>query len=108
MNEILPPRALVLTWVCLLGLLMATLVLAYVPMGPFNLVTGLVISTIKTVLVAVLFMKLLRGPLMIRVAAAAGLFWLSFLFVLSATDYLTRETVPAESYFRNHVTEREP
>jgi|SRR4051812_3132040 cytochrome c oxidase subunit 4 len=90
MREYLPPRSLVLTWIALLGLLTATLTLAYVPMGIYNLIAGLSISTIKAALVVVLFMKLLDTSPIVRVAAAAGLFWLAFLFSLAATDYMTR------------------
>ena len=90
MREYLPPRSFVLTWIALLGLLAATLTLAYVPMGIYNLVAGLVISTIKAALVVVLFMKLLDTSPIVRVAAATGLFWLAFLFTLAATDYMTR------------------
>jgi cytochrome c oxidase subunit 4 len=90
MRELLPSRSLVLTWIALLGLLAATLSLAYVPMGIYNTVTGLGISAIKAALVVVLFMKLLDASPIVRIAAAAGLFWLAFLFALSATDYMTR------------------
>lgn len=90
MSELLPSRSLVLTWIALLGLLAATLVLAYVPMGIYNAVASLGISAIKAVLVVVLFMKLLDTSPVVRAAAAAGLFWLAFLFALSATDYMTR------------------
>jgi cytochrome c oxidase subunit IV len=90
MRELLPPRSLVLTWIALLGLLAATLALAYVPMGIYNTVAGLGISAIKAALVVVLFMKLLDTSPIVRVAAAAGLFWLAFLFALTATDYMTR------------------
>src|SRR4051812_30541629 len=90
MREFLPPRPFVLTWIALLCLLAATLTLAYVPMGIFNIVAGLSISTIKAALVVVLFMKLLDTSPIVRVAAAAGLFWLAFLFTLSAADYMTR------------------
>ena len=97
MRELLPPRSLVLTWIALLGLLAATLALAYVPMGIYNTVAGLGISAIKAALVVVLFMKLLDTSPIVRAAAAAGLFWLAFLFALSATDYMTRNDshVPA-------------
>lgn len=94
MRHALPPLGLLLTWLALLALVAATLGLAYVPMGPFNVVVALVISAIKTALVVVVFMKLFRAAVLTRVAAAAGLFWLAFLFALSGTDYLTRNDVP--------------
>ncbi|WP_448192560.1 hypothetical protein [Azospirillum sp. sgz301742] len=36
-----------------------------------------------------------RASYLTRVAAAAGVFWLAFLFSLGAMDYLTRRDVPA-------------
>ncbi|WP_448192574.1 hypothetical protein [Azospirillum sp. sgz301742] len=89
-----PPRPLLLTWLGLLACLATTLGLAYVPMGPFNLVAALTISAAKTALVLTVFMKLFRASYLTRVAAAAGLFWLAFLFTLASTDYLTRHDVP--------------
>ncbi|MGA1858073.1 cytochrome C oxidase subunit IV family protein [Azospirillum sp. 11R-A] len=90
------PRTYLFTWAALVGLLAATLALAYVPMpGPLNLVLALGISAAKALLVLALFMKLFRAPALTRAAAAAGLFWLAVLFVLSATDYLTRKVEPA-------------
>jgi len=105
MKQYLPPLSLVLAWAALLVLLAATLVLAYVPMGSFNLVVGLAISSLKTLLVIVIFMKLLDSGHLVRFTAAAGLFWLGLLFALGATDYLTRTTVPSGSYTRGPVAE---
>lgn len=93
-----PPRSLLLTWVALLALVAATLGLAYAPMpGPLNLIVAMGISAAKTVLVVVIFMKLLRASALTRAAAVAGLFWLAILFALSATDYLTRTDAPVDT-----------
>jgi cytochrome c oxidase subunit 4 len=103
MRDYLPPLSLVLTWAGLLALLAATLVLAYVPMGSLNLAAGLGISALKALLVVVVFMKLMASGHLVRVTAAAGLFWLALLFALGATDYLTRTTAPTGSYTRGPV-----
>ncbi|UEM01804.1 cytochrome C oxidase subunit IV family protein [Skermanella rosea] len=108
MRENLPPLPLVLAWVALLALLGATLILAYVPMGPFNAVAAIGISVIKALLVVIIFMKLADSGNLVRFAAAAGLFWLAILFSLGATDYLTRTTVPTGSYTRGHLGEESP
>lgn len=105
MRDYLPPLSLVLTWVGLLALLAATLVLAYVPMGSLNLVVALAISVLKTLLVVVLFMKLWDSAHLVRFTAAAGLFWLALLFALGSTDYLTRTTAQTGSYTRGPVSE---
>jgi cytochrome c oxidase subunit IV len=94
MREILPPKALVLTWLGLLACLAATLSFAFVPAGNVNLVVALTISVVKTTLVLVWFIKLPESPYLTWAAAAAGLFWLAILFALTSTDYLTRTMVP--------------
>ena len=82
-----PPR---LTWLALSGLVALTLGLAYAPLGRMGIVVALAIAAVKAGLVVTLFMKLFRGPVLARVAAGAGLFWLAILCSLAATDYLTR------------------
>ncbi len=45
---------------------------------------------VKALLVALVFMKLRRRPL-IRVVAVVGVIWLAILAGLSATDFVSRE-----------------
>jgi cytochrome c oxidase subunit IV len=89
-----PPASVLGPWVALLALLMATLGLAYLPLGAGNLVVSLTIATAKGAIVAAVFMKLVGRPTLRWVFAGAGLFWLSFLFGLSMTDYATRTGWP--------------
>ena len=77
----------------------------YVPMGSFNVVAALAISVLKTLLVVIVFMKLLDSGHLVRFTAVAGLFWLALLFALGVTDYLTRTTAPTGSYTRGPVAE---
>lgn len=77
-----------LTWLALLTLLGLTFGAAHLPLGIFNVVVGLAIASIKVTLVVVIFMGLGRSPSIIRLAAAAGVFWLAILFVLTLTDVL--------------------
>ena len=77
-------------WLALLVLLGITLTAAYMPLGRLNLVTGLAIAAVKAGLVAVVFMQLWSSRPLLRLAAAAGLFWLAILFLLTFTDLVTR------------------
>jgi len=79
-----------LSWLALLALLTITCGGAFLPLGPFNLVLGLAIATIKTTIVLVAFMKLLKSPPLTWIYAGAGLFWLMIMLGLAGTDYLTR------------------
>jgi len=75
-----------LVWLALLVLLGLTFGAAHLPLGGFNVVVGLVIAGIKVALVIVIFMGLGRSAALIRLAAAAGVFWLVILFTLTLTD----------------------
>jgi cytochrome c oxidase subunit 4 len=79
-----------LVWLALLILLCLTVGSAYVPLGAFNNVINLSIAALKAVLVFIFFMHLARSSALLRLAAIAGLFWLSFMFSLTFSDYLTR------------------
>lgn len=79
-----------LIWLALLLLLALTVGSAFLPLGIGNTIVNMAIAGMKAALVVVFFMELSRSSTLIRIAAAAGAFWLSFLFVLSAGDYLTR------------------
>ena len=52
------------------------------------MVAGLVIAAIKVTFVVVIFMGLGHSSALVRVAAAAGVFWLAILFVLTLTDVI--------------------
>ena len=79
-----------LIWAALLLLLLLSLVLAYVPMGLFTPMAGIVIAFIKASLVILLFMELTKSKPLIRLAAMAGAVFLAALFTLTLADVLTR------------------
>jgi caa(3)-type oxidase subunit IV len=81
-------------WIALNGLLLLTLGSAYIQLGIGNLVANLAIATAKAGLVALYFMQLRSERAIIRLAAAAGLLWLLFLFILTFADVLTRGPRP--------------
>ncbi len=49
------------------------------------------ISIVKTVLIALVFMEMSYNKGVVRVFAGAGLVWLFLLFLLTLTDFLTRD-----------------
>ncbi len=77
-------------WLGLLALLGATIGAAYAPLGRLSVALNLLIAGLCVGLIAILFMNLARSSALVRVAAAAGIFWLLFLFIMTAGDYLTR------------------
>lgn len=77
-------------WGGLLLLLGTTLMYAYIPQAPFKLGASLGIAAAKALLIASLFMQLRRATALVRMAALAGVVWISFLYVIAFADYLTR------------------
>lgn len=90
-----PVRHAALVWVALMLLLSLTVGSAFIPMGAGNAAVNLLIAVLKTGLVALFFMGLRRSQAVLRMVAAAGLFTLLLLFVLSGLDYATRIIHPA-------------
>jgi caa(3)-type oxidase subunit IV len=77
-------------WLALCAALATTCIVAYLPLGTFNIVVSLLIAGFKAVLIGVVFMKLSdRNPLL-RLAACAGPLWVFVMFLLLGADYLTR------------------
>lgn len=89
-------RPLVLTWLALLVLLLATAGAAFLKLGWGNTAVSLAIALVKALLVAIVFMRLRRAPALLRIAAVTGAATLALLFVLSTADYATRPELPAQ------------
>ena len=77
-------------WLALVALALASLAMAYVPLGRGNMAVAIGISCLKMLLIAAFFMRLRQAEGLRRLAAAACLLWLAFLFALTFTDLLTR------------------
>ena len=88
-------RHILVAWVALLLLMLASLASSYVPLGWGNAAAGAVIATIKSGIVVVLFMGLLRERVVVRIVAAAALGTWCLLLVLGGLDELTRPQQPA-------------
>jgi cytochrome c oxidase subunit IV len=110
-----PPRALVISWLALLGLLTLTVFLAYQPLAGLNFAAALTIASVKVVIVAAIFMELRERNAVIIAVASAGLFWLAILIWLSGIDFITRtaawhrdwkDSYPFHRLF--HISDRPP
>lgn len=84
-----------IAWIALLALMFASLGSAYLPLGVWNAVAGLAIAAIKSAIVLVVFMGLVRSSAMVRLAAATALAMWLLLAGLSGVDYGTRPHEPA-------------
>lgn len=78
----------------LLGLLALTWSVAYINLGPFNLIIALAIAITKAILIALFFMHIQGSSRLLHLAAVAGVMWLLILISLTLSDYFTRGWVP--------------
>jgi cytochrome c oxidase subunit 4 len=89
------PRPFVLAWLLLLVLAGASAGTAFLGLGVWATVVQFGIAAIQVAIVFILFMRL-KGPASLKwVFAAAGFFWLLFLYGLTMTDYASRNGWPS-------------
>ena len=94
MEEVTQPKVYVRTCVVLLALLALTWAIAYVDLGPFNLIVALAVAIAKAIVIALFFMHIKGSSRLLHLAAVAGMIWLLFLISLTLGDYITRGWVP--------------
>ncbi len=74
----------------LMVLLVLTVGVAEVNLGPLNFTVAMVISVAKTVLIMLFFMHVRYSSRLVQLFAAAGFGWLMIMVLLTMSDYLTR------------------
>jgi cytochrome c oxidase subunit 4 len=79
-----------LAWIALIALFALTLSAAYVPLGGGNFAAHLVIAAIMIGVLVTFLMDLQNAKTLVRIVAAAGLFWTILMFALTFNDYLSR------------------
>ena len=92
MSEHIVPRS---TYYVIFGLLMfctyLTVQVAYFDLGAFNAVAALAIAVFKATLVVLFFMHVRYSSHLVQFFAGATFFWLAILFVMTLSDYFSRE-----------------
>lgn len=83
-------RVLWMIYVVLMILLIATVVVAYLPFGRMNLVLASLIAVTKAGLVIWFFMHLRETQRLVGILFGASLFMILVAAILSFADYLTR------------------
>ena len=79
-----------LIWLVLIVLFAVSLGSAYLPLGTGNVAINLVIAAVMIALLVIFLMDLRNSKVLIRIVAAAGLFWTILMFALTFNDYLSR------------------
>jgi cytochrome c oxidase subunit IV len=93
-ENVVNPRIYIWTCIALLALLVLTWSIAYVNLGPFNLILALGVSITKAIVIALFFMHIKGSSRILHLAAVAGVMWLLILISLTLSDYSTRGWVP--------------
>jgi cytochrome c oxidase subunit 4 len=79
-----------LVWVTLVLLTFVSIDAAYRPPSGFNTPLNFAIAGIMVILLWLFLMDLIGSATLVRLIAAAGFLWLSFMFALTFSDYLFR------------------
>jgi cytochrome c oxidase subunit 4 len=74
----------------LMALLAATIWVAYIDLGGWNLPLAMAIALVKGGLIVLFFMHVRYGSSLAKVFAGAGFFWLLILLSIAMSDYATR------------------
>ena len=93
-HEIVPVRVYVAIWAILVALTFTTAAVAFIDMGPFNIVVALTIAVIKMLLVIIWFMHVKQADNLTRLFVVAGFFWMGILIFVTLSDYHTRDWLP--------------
>jgi len=89
-THVVPPRVYVGIFLALMVLTAVTTYVAFVDLGPLNVVIMLVIAFLKASLVVLFFMHARYESQLTRVTILGAVFWLLVLIVISAGDVFIR------------------
>jgi cytochrome c oxidase subunit 4 len=87
-------RKLLLTWLALLALLALEIGASLLPLQRSDRPLILIPALAMVGVVAMIFMQVGRGPIIVRLFAATGVLWLVILLALGSLDPLTRTDYP--------------
>ena len=87
-------KAYIFAWLGLLALTLANTLIAFLNLGPWNMVIAVGIATIMASLVAGFLMHALYEALIIRIILAGAVIWFLILISLTLCDYMTRGWLP--------------
>lgn len=86
-----PKTQFILVWLALIALLFVMFGLAHFYGHIIGTTVILLLAGVQMLLVLTFFMRLQHSSAIVRLSAAAGFVWLSFLFILAFSDYLMRQ-----------------
>jgi len=90
MTQTVSRKTYVIVYIALMILLGLTIVAGQFALGVFNTVIAISIAAIKMLLIMLFFMHVRSSGRLTWIVAGAAFFWLSILFGLTLTDFVTR------------------
>ena len=93
-GHIIPKKTYYTIFAILMVLLVLTVAVSYVDLGPLNIFVAMTIAIVKAVLVVLYFMHVRYSSRLTWVFVGAGVLWLVILLGLTFTDYASRGWVP--------------
>ena len=99
MHPVTPVRTYVLIWAALTVLTATTWGVAYIDMGPFNIVVAMLIALLKMSLVVLVFMGVSKESPLTKLFVVAGFFWLVILLAMTLGDYNSRGWLPGGKWW---------
>jgi len=92
-HHVVPPSTLFAVFAALLVLMVLTVIVAFQPLGNFNLPIALTIAVIKATLIMLFFMEVKYGSKLLWVFAGTSFVFLLIMLIMTMNDYLTRQWV---------------
>ena len=89
-THVVPVRTYFTIFAILMFSTLATVSIAFVDLGPLNVVAALAIAVFKATLVVLFFMHVKYSTRLTWAVVMGSIFWLAILIVLTMGDYLTR------------------
>jgi cytochrome c oxidase subunit IV len=89
-SHIVPTRTYYLIFLTLMVCTAITVAVAFIDLGPLNVVVAMTIAVLKATLVVLFFMHVKYSTQLTWAVVAGSVFWLGILLVMTLGDYLTR------------------
>ena len=93
-QHIVSLKTYLLGYVVLLVLTLATVLIAYLDLGPASIAIAIIIATIQASVIAGVFMHALYESALVRIVAAGGVLWFLIMMTLTINDFITRGWLP--------------
>ena len=89
-SHVVPLRTYYLIFLTLMVCTAITVAVAFVDLGPLNIIVAMAIAVLKATLVVLFFMHVKYSTRLTWAVVAGSIFWLGILLALTMSDYLTR------------------